>query len=139
MRITQDVHLTLGELAAALRARGLALFRVFPDSSRIERGDFNLSLASAMAAEAKGVPEGMVKIDPPPVSRDAAVEIVVHHLAIAATYFEATPEDYGKQIEEEVRRQVKLGCLSKHQADAMAAFVGCLDAYYEGLKAEDKK
>ena len=32
-------------------------------------------------------------VDVPPVTRDEALELMVHHLQLAAAYFEATPED----------------------------------------------
>ncbi len=141
MRITGDALVTAVEVASALKKLSLSLFRVFPDSSRVERGDFVPALALEMATETKGVPEGMVRLDPPPVSRDAAVEIVVHHLALAATYFEATPDDRCAQLLEEVERQRRLGCLSEHQGHAAVEFVHFLDNFYESLKcrSEDEK
>lgn len=34
-----------------------------------------------------------VGVDAPRVTRDRAVELMIHHLELAAMYFEATPED----------------------------------------------
>lgn len=40
------------------------------------------------------------------VSRDEAVELCIHHLQLAAAYFEATPDDAGAQMQEEIKRAV---------------------------------
>lgn len=41
------------------------------------------------------------------VTRDEAVELCVHHLQLAAAYFEATPDDAGLQLAEEIERAVR--------------------------------
>lgn len=41
-----------------------------------------------------------LKIDVPPVTQDEALELMVHHLSLAAAYFEAAPENYDDNIKE---------------------------------------
>lgn len=45
-----------------------------------------------------------VHIDVLPVNEDLAVELFIHHAALAASYFEATPDDKCAQIKEELDR-----------------------------------
>lgn len=46
----------------------------------------------------------VLHIDAPPVTRDEAVELCIYHLRLAAMYYEATPDDDNKQLEEELQR-----------------------------------
>lgn len=48
-------------------------------------------------------------IDPPLVTADEACELMLHHLRLAAAYFEATPEDRRcAQLLQELERQRKM-------------------------------
>jgi hypothetical protein len=44
-------------------------------------------------------------IDVPSVTPDEACELVIHHLRLAAAYFEATPHDQCVQLLQEAHRQ----------------------------------
>lgn len=133
MRITSDVGLTCVELRDALEKLGLSIVR--DHGGTVERGkSFMLDLARVLASDQTPYPKGVVNTDGPKVHRDEAVEHVVHHLMLAAMFFEATPDDHGKQIVQELMRLVVLGRLSQHVERAATNFVDLLDGYYEGLK-----
>jgi hypothetical protein len=74
-------------------------------------------------------------LDAPRVTKDEAVEQTLHHLALAAMYYEATPDDDNEQILKEAKRMLA----SEAQGlDAPAvlgakAFLGALLVYYNGL------
>lgn len=65
-----------------------------------------------------------VGVDAPDTTRDEATELMVHHLQLAAMYFEATPES-DAETREEVRRLL---------ADDDRALAGALP-FYEALVA----
>jgi hypothetical protein len=44
------------------------------------------------------------EIDPPLVTRDEATELCVHHMMLAAAYFEVSPDDENKSINQEILR-----------------------------------
>lgn len=134
MRITSDVELTRMELERALEKFGLSIVR---DHGRtVERGkSFMVDLARVLASDQTPYPEGVVNTDGLKVHRDEAVEHTVHHLMLAAMFFEATPDDRGRQIVQELMRLVALGRFQQHVATAASGFVSLLDEYYEGLKS----
>ena len=72
-------------------------------------------------------------IDVPRVTRDEAVELMVHHLGLAASYFEATPEDAGAQVSDEIRR-----ALDGPAVAASLAFATVIHSEFEEMKERDE-
>jgi hypothetical protein len=80
-------------------------------------------------------------LDAPRVNHDEAVELFIHHLEMAAMYFQATPTDDCKQITEELSRVITLdrgygGFWKEHQR-AMEKFALDLYTIYEEDKNND--
>lgn len=70
----------------------------------------------------------------PRVTRDEATELCVHHLRLAAMYFQATHEDNNKQLEEEITRQ----CADDDCARLSAlSWAGVIYSIYEEMKDRD--
>lgn len=72
-------------------------------------------------------------IDAPEVTRDAAVEHMVHHLQLAAMYFEAVPESYD-DVRDEMLRLIKNDDRSIGPA---LAWFSHIHKYYEDMKERD--
>jgi hypothetical protein len=76
------------------------------------------------------------EIDAPRVTRDEATELCVHHMMLAATYFEATPDDDNTSIICEIVRAVK-----RSEDDARAQlytdFARALWKFHEAQKERD--
>lgn len=79
-------------------------------------------------------------LDAFPVTEDEAVELVVHHLKLAAMFFANTPEDKGRQLNEELRRQFAPGRwigFEEGYLNACSIWVAELVAIYERDKEEN--
>ena len=84
--------------------------------------------------------DGKVTLAPPRVTKDEEVELCIHHLAMAAMYYEATPDDGNTQIKAEAERMLLDQSIPNHVPPALAAgraFLSAAHSYYEKLKAED--
>lgn len=68
------------------------------------------------------------------VTQDEAVELCLHHLALAATFFEATPDDNNTQIIEELNRRYHM---SNDVIAGSRGFLTAIHSYHEKLKEED--
>lgn len=136
MRITRDAELTAMELSRALKKTGFSLVRDLGRS--VERPvDPIRKLAEALTMEVKP-DDDRVSLDPPRVTRDEAVALCIHHLELAATYFEATPDDGAEAIRDQIRKGTAAGAgRGPAVCDAVMAFINSLDDYYESLKKED--
>lgn len=136
MRVTHDMETNRGEIERALRSLGLVIGRDKGRSfERLEEASTLLARALTTAPSE----DGRILPDAASVTRDEAVEYVIHHLRLAAMFFECTPDDRGAQIHEEIGRLLRLrGGLSEHVGQAMSAFVETLDTYYEGLRSVDE-
>lgn len=76
------------------------------------------------------------------VSRDEAVELCIHHLQLAAAYFEATPHDAGAQLAEEIQRAVRASASGTVPYDPPWARAACAWAehirwVFECMKEDD--
>lgn len=73
------------------------------------------------------------------LSTDEAVEFTVHHLRLAALFFEATPEDAGEQLREEIERMAKLTNPAYRDpwVEAARAFVDRITHTFEGMRKAD--
>lgn len=79
-----------------------------------------------------------VHIDVLPVTEDTAVELFIHHAALAAAYFEATPDDEIAQIKQEAKRIIGSGVLGEDTAmyKGVIALATVLDRHHAGVKQE---
>ncbi len=59
-------------------------------------------------------------VDPPRVTRDQALELMVHHLELAAMYYEATPKDH-EAVKTEAERLIMEKELVGHVPPALLA------------------
>lgn len=81
-----------------------------------------------------------VSVDfPMKVSEDEAVELVVHHLLLAQMLFEATPDDMGEQLKEEIDRLFLRDDPRTQTGGSLAAYawVDKITEYYEEMKKDD--
>jgi len=69
-------------------------------------------------------------IDAPSVTEDEAMDLMLHHLALAAAYFEATPEDMGALA---IAASTKFP--DRIPQRAVHLFIEALHADYEALPA----
>lgn len=79
---------------------------------------------------------GRIGIDARRVTRDEAVEFMIHHLVLATAYYEATPNDEVAVLSEVVRI---LNNDIQHEGPeltAARAFLAALNDYYARLKKE---
>jgi hypothetical protein len=80
---------------------------------------------------------GRVGVDAPRVSRDVALELMVHHLQLAAMYYEATPDD-DAAVAAEVERLL-ISEIPYHETPALRAarpWLEAIRAHYERLRRE---
>lgn len=75
----------------------------------------------------------IVGIDAPDVEQWAAVELMVHHLQLAAMYFEAIPDDM-PAVDKELRSLIGEDDRSLEPA---LVWLARIDAYYEAMKERD--
>lgn len=80
------------------------------------------------------MPLNRVTIDVPPVTEDEAVELMVHHLALAAAYYEAVPED-GAAVRGEVERLMTDHQLPTWRSPGLQAACAWLDRIYQAHEA----
>lgn len=74
----------------------------------------------------------MISIDVPQVIDEAtATSLMIHHLALAAAYFEATHDDRGRYANEKLQE----AGLSEGTVKAASSFIDVLCSYYEDLGA----
>ena len=73
------------------------------------------------------------------ISPDEAVEFCIHHLRLAALFFEATPNDKDDQLHEEIGRIVKNQRFPIEEPWVTAAknFVDRLTITHEAMKSGD--
>ena len=74
-----------------------------------------------------------LKVDAPEVTRDEALELMVHHLQLAAMYFEA--------VRDTPKTRVEVSRLLDRDARSRAAALAWYDTiyqYYEALKEGDR-
>lgn len=64
------------------------------------------------------------------VTRDEGVELMVHHLMLAALFFETTPDDKGDQIYEEIARRMT----GQSSRNASVIFTRTITETYEAMK-----
>ena len=79
-------------------------------------------------------------LDTPKVTRDEALELMVYHLRMASTYFEATPEDIDGVRKEMTRIMLSdeaPGVAENNQLAPALAWLAVIHDYYEKLKDED--
>jgi hypothetical protein len=76
-----------------------------------------------------------IHVDVLPVNEDLAVELFIHHAALAASYFEATPDDNCAQIKEELGRILN-GDQTSTTYRGIAALAEALDGAHGELKKE---
>lgn len=80
---------------------------------------------------------GRIGFDAPRVTRDEALELMVHYLKLAAAYFQATPEDEDANFAEMTRLMTHE--IPGHEDPALIAarlWFATMRAHYERLKAE---
>ena len=77
-----------------------------------------------------------VAVDVPRVTRDEAVELVIHHLRLAAMFFEATPDDDAQQLHDEIMR-ISKGETVAPWRDAALKFCHEINAIYNKMAEED--
>lgn len=70
-----------------------------------------------------------INVCAPAVTEEQAIALVVHHLQLAAMYFEATPDDRGRSVISQIENEeIPAPC-----AGASESFVKSMDAYYRAL------
>lgn len=122
LRIT-EIH--ADDLTRRLRECGLSLKKL---DNRPENVGVTPEMALARAVVAKDhVEDDRVRIDPPTVHPDEAVELMAHHLALAAAYYEATPTE---GVLPEVLRLIE----KEPAKEAAQEWLSALDDYYEDLR-----
>lgn len=79
--------------------------------------------------------QGRIGIDARRVTRDEATELMAHHIALAVSYYEATPADESA-VRVEVERLFDDGVSGRTgpEVTAARAFLTALNAYYANLK-----
>jgi len=75
-----------------------------------------------------------IGIDAPNVSRDEALEFMVHHLQLAAMYFEATTEMSLPALQTEL---IRIIADDNRALDPAIAFTNTIHEFYERLEDED--
>lgn len=73
----------------------------------------------------------LLGLDPPRVSRDMALELMVHHLELAAMYYEATPQDH-----EATKAEAERLILEKEVADHVPPSLVALRSWLEAIRQE---
>lgn len=77
-------------------------------------------------------------IDVPRVTRDVALKLMVHHIELAAAYYEATPEDKGAvRLEAERLLKSSIPGFEDPAIVAARAMLIALNAHYEAMKGQD--
>lgn len=79
---------------------------------------------------------GRIGIDARRVTRDEAVEFMIHHLVLATAYYEATPNDEAAVLIEVVRILNNDFQKEGPELTGARAFVAALNDYYARLKKE---
>lgn len=79
--------------------------------------------------------EGRIGIDARRVTRDEALELMVHHLCLAVSYYEATPEDEAAVAAEVTRLLAEPGRIGPELTGA-TAFLGALNKFYADLRRQ---
>lgn len=78
---------------------------------------------------------GRIGVDAPRVSRDMALELMVHHLQLAAMYYEATSADEAANLAEAERlMQSEIPDHDEPARIAMRPWLAALNNYYASLK-----
>lgn len=74
------------------------------------------------------------------VTRDEALELMAHHLTLAAIFYEATPHDEAA-VFAEVERILHSGIPGHDGPELVGArvWLGAMNAYYAALKAKDQE
>ena len=78
------------------------------------------------------------------INEDEAVELVIHHLRMAAVFFQSTPEDSGQALVTEYERLVKRDNIDSKineldvpvEWSAVRSFIKKINAAYEQLKKD---
>ena len=65
-------------------------------------------------------------------SQNEATLLMVHHLHLAAMYFELTHDDHGRHATDVIKKKMEY-----EQRDAANSFVAVLCSYYEDLGKEE--
>jgi hypothetical protein len=79
---------------------------------------------------------GRIGIDARRVTRDEAVEFMIHHLVLATAYYEATPNDEADVLNETVRILNNDIQREGPELTGARAFLAALNTYYARLKKE---
>ncbi len=83
--------------------------------------------------------KGLIGVDAPRVHPDVAVELMTHHLQLAATYFEATPDNETATLTEMMRimrlQNPTKDFISGEMAGALAWFTE-ISRHYAKMKAK---
>lgn len=77
----------------------------------------------------------IINVDAPRTTSKQAIELMVHHLQLAAMYFEATPLDVEKLITECLEL---IGDDGGSCAKASIAFLRAIDKYFNDLDTIDR-
>ena len=79
-----------------------------------------------------------VGVDVPPVTEDEALEFVIHHLSLAAAYYEATPNDSNNNLKE-MERMMASG-IQNYETPALKAaraWFSTIEADFERMRNND--
>lgn len=79
---------------------------------------------------------GRIGIDARRVTRDEAVEFMIHHLVMATAFYEATPDDEAAVLSEVVRILNNDVLQEGPELTGARAFLAALNDYYARLKTE---
>jgi len=80
-----------------------------------------------------------VGVDVPPVTEDEALELMVHHLSLAAAYYEATGSNEDENFQEIIRLLRPLPQMPEYEGAALTAAKSWFQAmrkYYDALEVE---
>lgn len=86
----------------------------------------------------RNLPNGKLLLDHPAVTRDEALELMAHHLQLAAMYYEATPEDESANRIEVMR--ILSSDVKGHEPPgkiAANAWLQAMDQVYGEYRADD--
>jgi len=78
-------------------------------------------------------------IDVPPVTEDEALELMIHHLSLAASYYEATPNNYDNNYKE-MERIMTLHNIPSYTSPALKAarvWLHAIDEDFKRMKNDD--
>ena len=118
-------RIVAAETAENVRVCGLRL-------QKIDNRPENIGVAPELALARRivlrdRVENGRVRVDTPTVTPDEAVELMAHHLALAAAYYEATPQ---QSTLTEMLRLIK----KEPAREAARQWFIEIDSYYAELK-----